>query len=295
MLQREAKLAAASGDAVEIQARIGRLQDGTLQDRAAAKLAYARALELDPGLAEAHAVLGYLKLGCDFDWAGAEAELKRAIELNPNSGNAYDYYGLLLAGLERYDEALVMQQRAHELDPLVHRGIDIVTTLLRAGRYDDALRQVSRVLDIDPHFALAHATLGWALVLKGMPDQGIAELQKAVSLAPDNTLYLGQLGEALGMAGRSEQAREALRHLEELSAQRYVSPYHMAYVYTGLGEYEQAIDWLERAYEQRAGAVFGIKGSFLFTALRPHPRFQALLRKMNLGDDRTPILPQPSR
>jgi eukaryotic-like serine/threonine-protein kinase len=248
-----------------------------------AKAAVARALEIDPGLAEAHAVLGYLRFGCDFDWAGAEVELKRAIELNPNSGNAYDYYGLLLSALERYDEALEMQHRAHELDPLVHRGIDIATTLLRAGRYDEALRTVNRVLDVDPHFALAHATLGWSYALKGMPDQGIAALQKAVSLSPDSTLYLAQLGEAFGMVGRTEEAQEVLRQLDELSAQRYVSPYHMAYVYTGLGEHERALDFLERACEERTGAVFGIKGSFLFTSLRSHPRFIALLRKMNLA------------
>jgi len=248
-----------------------------------AKAAVGRALEIDPGLAEAHAVLGYLRFGCDYDWSGGEAELKRAIELNPNSGNVYDYYGLLLSALERYDEALVMQHRAHELDPLVHRGIDIVTTLLRAGRYDEALPAVTRVLDIDPHFALAHATLGWTYVLKSMPDQGIEELQKAVSLSPDSTLYLGQLGEALAMVGRTEEAREVLRQLDQLSTQRYVSPYHMAYVYTGLGQHERAMDFLERAYEERAGAVFGVKGSFLFTPLRSHPRFITLLRKMNLA------------
>jgi serine/threonine-protein kinase len=247
-----------------------------------ARSAVARALEIDPGLAEAHAVLGYLKLACDFDWQGSEIELKRAIELNPNSGNAYDYYGLLLAALERYDEALVMQQRAHELDPLVHRGIDLATTFLRAGRYDEALATVNRVLDVDPHFALGHATLGWVYLLKGQPGQGTAELQKAVSLSPDSTLYLGQLGEAFGMAGRTEEAREVLRRLDELSTQRYVSPYHKAYTYTGLGEHERALDFLERAYEERTGAVFGIKGSFLFTPLRSHPRFIALLRKMNL-------------
>ena len=248
-----------------------------------AKASVTRALEIDPDLAEAHAVLGYLKFGADFDWEGGEVELKRAIELNPNSGNAYDYYGLLLAALERYDEALEMQQRAHELDPLVHRGIDITTTLLRAGRYDEALASVQRVLDVDPHFALARATLGWTYVLQGMSDRGIGELQKAVSLSPDSTLYLAQLGEAFGMAGRTQEAREVLQRLDELTKQRYVSPYHMAYVYTGLGELDLAMDWLDRAYEKRAGALFGVKGSFLFVPLRTHPRFKELLRKMNLA------------
>ncbi|HEY3012926.1 MAG TPA: protein kinase, partial [Gemmatimonadales bacterium] len=131
----------------------GSLPSGEAFQRA--KTAVARALQIDSGLAEAHAVLGHLKYACDYDWAGAEAELKRAIELNPNSGEAYDFYGLMLSSLERYDEAIEMQRRAHELDPLAHR-IDIVTTLLRAGRYDEALRTVTRVLDVEPHLALAH-------------------------------------------------------------------------------------------------------------------------------------------
>jgi TolB-like protein/Flp pilus assembly protein TadD len=258
----------------------GSLPSGEAFERARA--AVGRALELDPALAEAHAVLGHLKYVCDYDWAGAEAELKRAIELNPNSGEAYDFYGLMLSALERYDEAIEMQQRAHAVDPLAHR-MDIVTTFLRAGRYDEALRAVTRVIEVEPHLALAHLTLGWIHLLTGKPDEGIAELRKAVSLSADNTLYLAQLGQALAGVGRTDEAREVLRRLEELSRRRYVSPYHMAYIHTGLGEYDRAMDWLERAYEERAGGVFGVKGSFLFAPLRSHPRFQALLGKMNLN------------
>ena len=246
------------------------------------RAAVARALEIDPGLAEAHAMLAFLRFICDYDWPGAEEEFKRAIELNPNSGDAYDLYGLMLSAMERYDEALEVQRRAHELDPLTHR-LDAVSTLLRAGRHDEALRAAIRVIELDPHFAMAHATLGWAYLLNGMPDRGLAALRTAVSLAPESTLFLAQLGQALALAGRSEQAREVLRRLEELSGQRYVSPYHMAYVYTGLGEQERAMDWLERAYEERAGGVYGIKGSFLFRSLRGHPRFRVLLGKMNLA------------
>jgi len=246
------------------------------------KAAAARALEIDPQLPEGNAVLGYLTFGAEFDWERGEALLKRAIDLDPNSADAYDFYGLLLAAQERFDEAIAMQRRAYELDPLGHR-MDIATSYLRAGRYDDALASVTGVLEAEPHLPLGHATLGWAYLLGGRPDQGIAALEKAVSLAPDNTMYRSQLGQALAMAGRSDEARDLLRQLEELSRQRYVSPYHMAYVLTGLGDHEGAMDWLERAYRERAGSIFGIKGSFLFRALRPHPRFQALLRKMNLA------------
>ncbi|MGD8277440.1 MAG: hypothetical protein PVH00_05410, partial [Gemmatimonadota bacterium] len=108
-------------------------------------------------------------------------------------------------------------------------------------------------------------------------------MKTAVSLSPGDTLWLAQLGQLHGMAGHTDEARGVLRQLEALAEQRYVSPYHMAYVHTGLGEKDRAIDYLERAYEARAGAVYGIKGSFLFTSLHSHPRFIALLRRMNLA------------
>jgi serine/threonine-protein kinase len=161
--------------------------------------------------------------------------------------------------------------------------MDMVTTLLRAGRYDEALVAVHRVLDVEPQLALAHLTLGWIHLLSGRPDEGLPAMEQAVALVPDSTLYLGQLGQAYGRVGRTDDARGVLRRLEELAGRQYVSPYHLAYVLTGLGETERALDWLERACRERAGGVFGVKGSFLFAPLRPHPRFQALLRQMNLA------------
>jgi|GEM_PF-5212998 len=153
--------------------------------------------------------------------------------LNPNSGEAYDYYGLMLSSLERNDEALEMQRRAHELDPLAHR-MDLVTTYLRAGRYEEALRGVTRVLEVEPFLPLVHLTLGWVQLLTGKAGQGVATLEKGLALSPDNSLYLAQVGQAYGMVGRTDEARAVLRRLEDLSTERYVSPYHMAYVHTGL-------------------------------------------------------------
>jgi eukaryotic-like serine/threonine-protein kinase len=247
-----------------------------------AKQAITRALALDGQLGEAHSVLALLKFSHDFDWAGAEEEFRLALELSPGAADIYDHYGWLCGALERWDEALVLVKRAQELDPLMHRA-DVATTLLRAGRHPEALQAALRCVEFEPDFARGRSTLGWAYLKSGMPDQGLAELERAAALAPENAMFLAQLGQAYAMAGQTANAREVLRQLEQLSPERYVSPYHMAYVYTGLGEVDRAMDFLERAYEERAGSVYGIKGSFLFSTLHSHPRFQALLRKMNLA------------
>jgi len=247
-----------------------------------AKAAAARALALDPELGDAHCTVAFGKFVYDFDWTGAEEEFKRALELSPSSADTYDLYGRLCSALERYDEAIAMQQRAQELDPLAHRA-DLATALLRAGRYDQALEAASRAIALDPDYPRGHSTLGWAYFGKGRLDEGLAAMERAVALSPGDSLWLAQLGQAYALAGNTNRALEILGELEEQSRRRYVSPYHMAYVYTGLGQQDRAVECLERAYEQHAGAVYGIRGSFLFAPLRPHPRFEALLRRMHLA------------
>jgi tetratricopeptide (TPR) repeat protein len=111
----------------------------------------------------------------------------------------------------------------------------------------------------------------------------LAELERAVSVSRGNTLWLGQLGEAYALVGNTAKARDILRELEERAQGAYVSPYHFAYVYTGLGDGDRALDWLERAVAERTGPTYGIKSSFLFKPLHAHPRFRALLRQMNLA------------
>jgi serine/threonine-protein kinase len=241
-----------------------------------------KALALDYEMGEAHSVLALLRFSHDFDWAGAEGEFKLALELSPGGADIHDHYGWMCAALERYDEALELVQRAQELDPLTHRA-DVASTLLRAGRHEEALQAALRAVEFEPDYPRGRSTLGWAYMKLGKVDEGLSNLLKAVKLNTGNTLYLAQLGEAYGIAGKTDEAREVLRQLEEMGRQRYVSPYHLAYVYTGLGENDRAMDFLERAHAERAGSVYGIKGSFLFTSLRSHPRFKALLAKMNLA------------
>jgi serine/threonine protein kinase/tetratricopeptide (TPR) repeat protein len=250
-----------------------------------ARQAVARALEIDPHCGDAYGTRGALAFMADYDWSGAEQSLRHGLELNPGNALMLDLYGLLLGAQERYDEAIAAQRRARELDPLapVHTS-DLTTALLRAGRYDEALREARRLVEMEPAFPLAHSTLGWTYLLRGQPAEGLAELQAAVSLSPANTVFLAQLGEAYGLQGDRARALDVLAQLQQMAGERYVMPYHFAYVYTGLGEHDKAIDLLEEAVDERAGGAYGIKGSFLFTALRAHPRFKALLRKINLDD-----------
>ena len=271
---------AAVGMAFMELGEIGFMPPDEAFSRAAA--AAARALALDPDLGEAHCVAAFVKFAVDFDWAGAEEEFKRALELSPSSADTYDLYGRLCSALERYDEAIAMQQRAQELDPLAHPA-DVATSLLRAGRYEQALEAARRAVALGRDYARGHATLGWAYCKLGRIDEGLAALERAVELSPGDSLWLAQLAEAYGLAGKAERAREILRDLEGQASTRYVAPNHLAYVYTGLGEYDRAMDFLEEAFEKHAGAVYGIRGSFLFAPLRSHPRFVALLRRMHLA------------
>ncbi len=241
----------------------------------------AHALRLDPALDVAHCTLAFLKGVRDYDWAGAERGFISALQLNPSGAETLDLYGRLCAGLERYDEALELLNRAAELDPLVHR-IDIVTTLLRAGRIDEAIAQAEATVDLHPA-GRARATLGWAYFLAGRRAEGLSELEHAVATAPDASMWLAQLGEAHGLAGNEARAREILAELQRRALDSYVPPYYFAYVHTGLGETERALDYVERAVAQRAGPAYSIKGSFLLAPLRDLPRFRALLRTMKLA------------
>jgi len=246
-----------------------------------AKDAVARALALDPDLAEAHGISGLIRFVFDFDWQGAEEELLRAIELSPGSADVHDHYSWLCGSLGRYDDALREVRRARELDPLTAQS-DVATALLRAGRIDEALEETLRSVELEPGSARCHSNLGWARIFSGRTAEGIASLEHATALAPGTTMFLAQLGQACAVTGDVERARGILDQLHDMATREFVSPYHFAYVHTGLGEADAAIDWLERAFERRSGAIYGIKGSFLFTSLRSHPRFKALLARMNL-------------
>ncbi len=247
-----------------------------------AKAAAKRALELDDTLAEAHTSLAQVSCYYDLDYPQAIREFQRAIELNPNYATAHQWYGSSgLAALTRFDEAIAELKRAIELDPLsLVINTDLGNTYYRARRYDEAIDQMRKTLEMDSGFYYAHWNLGSALAAKGALGPAIEEYQKARALNDDPSM-LGLLAHAYAVSGNKSEALKIRDQLEVLSKQRYVSAYSFALVYLGLGDKEEALRWLEKAYQDRAGdALRFIRVEPLLDSLRGDPRFEALVAKI---------------
>ncbi|MGH7336633.1 MAG: tetratricopeptide repeat protein, partial [Myxococcota bacterium] len=193
-----------------------------------------------------------------------------------------DQWSWLCSSLSRHEEAIEAARRASELDPVAHPS-DLGNALLRAGRPEEALAEAQLAMVAAPSSVRVHSVAGWAKIALGHVAEGIASLERAVALDPETGFFKAQLGQALAQNGDVARARQILAELKADAEREFVSPYTLAYVYTGLGEHDAAIDCLERAFELRSGAIYGIGGSHLFAALHGHPRFDALLRRMNLS------------
>jgi TolB-like protein/DNA-binding winged helix-turn-helix (wHTH) protein/Tfp pilus assembly protein PilF len=249
-----------------------------------ARVAAAKALALDDSIAEAHVALAMVKEDDDWDLPGAEHEFKRAIELNPNYATAHHWYGNLLIYMGQLNEGLAEIERARQIDPLslvinATKGYFLVLT----GPTDLAIEQLRKTLDMDPNFAFAHWELGIAYVRKGALVQAIPEFRIASRLEPEFTQYKAGLGHAYARAGNKVEAYKVLDELKKLSKERYVSACDFAIIHAGLGESDQALAWLERAYRQHDWTVISLKEHPLFDPLRSDPRFQILLHRIGLA------------
>ena len=247
------------------------------------KAAALKALQLNDRLAEAHTALAYLLYLGDMDMAGSTAEFERAIALNPNYATAHQWYqnGTTTA-FGRFDQAIAEGKRAIELDPLSPViNTDLGYTLINARRYDEAIVQLRKTLEIDPTFYYAHYTLGMALQLKGDLPNAIAEYTKAQRLTDNNLLARVLLAVTKAQSGDKNAAVQMLAELEELSRNRYVSAYSRALLYLSLKNPEEAIRWLEKGITNHEGRpLTWIKVDPLLDPLRGDPRFEALVQKV---------------
>ena len=247
-----------------------------------ADAAATKALELDDAQAEAHTALGLVRLEFDRNWTAAEREFKRAIELNPSYPNAHQFYSWYLIAISRYDEAIAEGKRALELDPLsIFRIADLGVEFQLVHRADDAILQSQKAVALDPNLDYAHWALGLGYMQKREDEKGITHLEKAVTSSGSSPRYLASLGYAFEATGRTAEAGRVLDKLRDLSKQRYVSPYYTATVYAGMGNAQGALEWLERAYQERDGWIPYIQSQPEFDGLRSDPGFQALVGRMN--------------
>jgi len=246
-----------------------------------AKTAALKSLELDETLAETHYLLGKIVFWYDWDWPSTERECKRANQLDPTYPA---YYPVYLAAIGRSEEAVRAQEALLQQFPLdLNVNLDLAGILLAAGRYDQSIEQSRKALELDPNFWWSYQNLGLAYERKKQYPEAIAALERA-RLADDNPSSLGYLGYVYAAAGKKAEARKVLEELKGLSKQRYVSSYNVACVYAGLNDKDQAFEWLEHAYQERAFFMTLLKTDTVLDNLRPDPRFKDLLKRMNLPE-----------
>jgi tetratricopeptide (TPR) repeat protein len=250
---------------------------------AEASRATLRVLELDELLPEAHSMTAILRAS-EFSWKGSEIAFRRAIELSPESSDVwytFSYYYLVPMG--RLDEAIEASRKALELDPLspllqFHLGLRYFS----ARQYDRAIEQLSNALDLDPQYYWAHMMLGVSYIVTGKLNEGIRSCEAADRHGGHVPTTLGFLGWAYAMGGQINEAKKLLSELQDISLREYIPPSSIALLYVGLGEIKSALEWYEKAIDEREGMILGMHSYPTIDPIRCYPRYKDLLRKMNL-------------
>ncbi len=247
-----------------------------------AKAAANKALEIDAGLAEARIVLGVVEFWYDWDWKNAELELKKAIAINPNNSDAHRFYAVLLTILGRGDESLAEMELARQLDPL-----SLIVNALKgqaffyAGRDAEAIDQSNKTLEIEPNFWIAHIMLARVYLRQNKFDGAFAEAQKAGEFSGGNSEAVSLAGFALAKKGETARARQMLQELKSNALQRYVPAYNIAMLDHGLGDREEALNSLEKAFTDHDARMLLLRVDPKWNNLRTEARFIELLRQMN--------------
>jgi TolB-like protein/DNA-binding winged helix-turn-helix (wHTH) protein/tetratricopeptide (TPR) repeat protein len=239
-----------------------------------------RALELDPRMAEAHAVLGRILVHFDWDAEASDRSGQRAMDLDPTNPFVLHCRSLMLADQGRFEEALALADRARALDPtsvLANRDRAIILYLAR--RYGDCVEQCQRTLELDRYSVAAYLYMGRAYEAQGRDQQAIAAYVTALGFTQQNPEVVASLREAAARGGLSEFLRMRLRYLLEQTPPR---PASIAAAYAKLGDHDRAFAWLEKLLAERGAWVVGLKVKPEWDPLRSDPRFQVLLRRANL-------------
>jgi TolB-like protein/Tfp pilus assembly protein PilF len=248
-----------------------------------AKIALEHALKIDHELPEALALLGRIKYQFEYDWIGGESDIKKALAINPNWGFAHLGLARFLLTNGQIEKAIEENSAALELDPLslLMQGA-CAWVLYLARRYDDALEQCWKTLELDPEFALTLSNLGLCSIQKSLFQEAIAALELAAASSGNNTEFLSYLAYAYVMSGNLEKAHEVLGELDKLSEHVYVPKYYLAPIQAAMGDKDKAFESLESAYKERDADLIFLNVDPKFDVLRSDPRFEMMLKKIGL-------------
>jgi TolB-like protein/Flp pilus assembly protein TadD len=285
-IEEDPKYAEAYSGLADTYALLGDWQYAVMTPKEAfpkAKAAAIKALELDNALGEAHNSLAFVLDGFDWDFDSAGKEFRRAIELNPGYATAHHWYAWHLSLLGRYDEAIGEMRKAENLDPLsLIINADLAELLVLAHSYDESIQQSRKTIEMDPNFALAHNQLAQAYLQKHMYAEAVAELQKAVQLSGGSPTCIANLARAYVLSGKRSEALELLSELKKRSNPGYSNASEIAIIYASLGDTAQAMNWLEKGYEERFNPGVLLRPGF--DPLRSDSRFKNLVHRIGLPD-----------
>jgi serine/threonine protein kinase/tetratricopeptide (TPR) repeat protein len=248
-----------------------------------AKAAALKALEIDDSLAEVHSALGIVRLYYEWDWSGAEAALRRALELDLKNAWGHAFWSEWLLIMGRNQEAITEAQLGTELDPLSASLIfNLGLRLWYIRAYDRALEQLQKALELDPNFVWAHVYLAQVYAWKGRYEESLAACEKVASLFGGNAYSRALRGLILAMAGRTDEAKTILNDLKKQPKPDSMALVFLADTYSVLGEKDEAFEFLERAYQERASLMIFLGVYPTFDNIRSDLRFADLLRRMGL-------------
>jgi serine/threonine-protein kinase len=250
-----------------------------------AKAAAAKALEIDGSLAQAHISLAYISFTYDWDWPAATEHFARALELNREAVMNHSYYPFYLTVAGRSEEAVSAARRALDRDPIsASLSHTLAVQLVLSRRFEEGIEECRRTIELDPNFAFAHDVLGATLAAKGRYVEALPAAEKAVALSRGAAVPVGNLGYIQARLGHDEDARRLLQTLAAAAAQRYTPAVALAIVHVGLRENDRALDWLDKAYEERSIRLAYLRREPVWDALRQEPRFKDLLRRIPLPE-----------
>jgi TolB-like protein/DNA-binding winged helix-turn-helix (wHTH) protein/tetratricopeptide (TPR) repeat protein len=244
-----------------------------------------KALELDPGLAEAHVLLAGVYQE-EWRWSDAESEYKWALQLRPNDAAAHLGLASWLLAEGRTEQAMEWSKQARELDPLAVTGTDLAWILFSARRYDETIRELHAALAVRSDDAIALWFLGFSFIGEGKPEDAIPPLERAVAITHRSPGVVGLLARAYGHAGRRSEALRLIDELNRRQQKGYVPTAPFVQAYVGLGDYDQVFAWFERAYQEKSNILQWIKVEPFPDAMRNDPRFADLLHRVGLDQPR---------